>query len=327
MNTTSDSRTLAGSDIVTSQLAFGAMTFGAQVDETTAATMFGMCRDAGVTVFDTSNNYNGGRSEEILGRLVADIRDQVVLCTKVGSPWGQSDPDLIGLRPEAIRKAVDASLRRLGTDYIDIYYLHCPDPSVPIEATLEALAEAQQAGKIRHVGQSNFGAWQITEMVLTADRMGIPRPLISQPMYNLLSRRLEAEYEACAAHLGLSSLVYNPLAGGLLTGKHRMSDTPAEGTRFEKPAYRDRYWVPELFGAVEELSTAADKAGLSMIELSMRWVLAQPLVTCVLLGASSIDHLAANLAAASGPALDAEILAVCDTVWEGIGGRAPDYNR
>jgi aryl-alcohol dehydrogenase-like predicted oxidoreductase len=327
MTTTLNNRVLAGTDITTSPMAFGAMTFGGQVDEHDAAQMFTQCREAGITVFDTSNNYNGGRSEEILGRLTKDQRDEIVLCTKVGSPWGQSDPDLIGLRPDSIRKALDGSLRRLGTDYIDIYYLHCPDPSVPIEATLEALGEAQQAGKIRHVGQSNFAAWQITEMVMTADRLGMARPVLSQPMYNLVSRRPETEYAACSEHLGLSNLVYNPLAGGLLTGKHRIADAPQPGTRFEKAAYRDRYWTAELFGACERLSSIAAAAGMTPIELALRWLVVRPLVTCVLIGASSAEHLSTNLAAAAGPTLDTDVLGACDNVWDTIVGAAPDYNR
>lgn len=325
--TTQDVRSLAGMDVTTSPLAFGAMTFGGQVDETVAATMFEQCREAGITVFDTSNNYNGGRSEEILGRLIKNQRDDIVLCTKFGSPWGQGDPAIVGLRPEGVRRAVDGSLRRLGTDYIDIYYMHCPDPSVPIEATLEALGEVQQEGKIRHVGQSNFAAWQITELVLTADRLGLPRPLISQPMYNLIARRPETEYAACSEHLGLSNIIYNPLAGGLLTGKHQIADIPQPGTRFEKEAYRDRYWTQELFEGTSRLSTIASDAGITAVDLALRWLLARPMVTCVLIGASSVEHLSANLAAAAGPALDDDVMAACDTVWESLGGAAPDYNR
>lgn len=327
MPTADTVRALAGTDITTSPMAFGAMTFGGQVDERSAAVMYDVCRDAGITVFDTSNNYNGGRSEEILGGLVSKEREHVVVCTKFGNPRGQSSSDLVGLRPDSVRKSVDGSLRRLGTDYIDVYYMHCPDPSVPIEATLEALGEAQQAGKIRHVGQSNFAAWQITEMVMTADRLGLPRPLLSQPMYNLIARRPDAEYASCSDYLGLSNIVYNPLAGGLLTGKHHMHDSPQPGTRFEAQAYRDRYWSQELFAATTRLSSIASDAGMTIIELALRWLLVRPMVTCVLIGASSVEHLRTNVAAAGGPALDGAVLAACDSVWDTVGGVAPSYNR
>lgn len=318
---------LAGTGLTTGRVVFGTMTFGAQVDEPEAERMVGLCRDAGVTMFDTSNNYAGGGSEEMLGRIIKPFRDEVLVTTKGGSHVDQADPTLAGLSRPALRHAVDGSLRRLGVDHIDVYYLHRPDWSTPIEETLEALAEIVAAGKIRYVGQSNFAAWQITEMLYLSRLNGWPEIQISQPMYNLLGRRVEAEYAACSAHLGLTNITYNPLAGGLLTGKHRLDDEPQPGTRFSKTMYRDRYWNQPQFDAVDRLSAIAHDAGLTLIELAYRWVLGRELTGGMLLGASGLEQLRANLGALEGPALDTGVLVACDDVWEGLHGAAPAYNR
>lgn len=318
---------LAETGMSAGRVVFGAMTFGAQVDETEAAAMMDACRGAGITMFDTSNNYAGGRSEEILGRLVRPYREEVLLSTKAGSHVDQADPALSGLSARALTHAVDGSLQRLGTDYVDVFYLHRPDRNTPIEETLEALAGLVEAGKVRHIGQSNFSAWQITEMVYLAKANGWPPPLLSQPMYNLLGRRVEAEYAECSRRLGLTNITYNPLAGGLLTGKHRPEDAPAEGTRFAKEIYRDRYWNTQQFEAIERLRSLAEGAGLTLIELSYRWVLGSDLAHGMLLGASSLGQLEANLDALEGPQLSEDLRAACDEVWVDLAGTAPHYNR
>ncbi|MHA6627768.1 aldo/keto reductase [Pseudonocardia sichuanensis] len=319
--------TLAGTDLSISRVVFGTMTFGAQVDEAEATEMVARCRDAGITAFDTSNNYAGGASEEILGRIVKPFRDEVVLSTKAGSHVDQADASVAGLSRTALNHAVEGSLRRLGVDHIDVFYLHRPDPNTPVEETLAALDELVRSGKVRHVGQSNFAAWQITEMLHLARANGWPEIRISQPMYNLLGRRVEAEYAACARRLGLSSITYNPLAGGLLTGKHRPDADPAPGTRFSKAMYRDRYWNPVQFEAVDRLRGVAEQAGLTLIELALRWVYSRPLTDAMLLGASSIDQLTANLGALDGPPPGPDVLSACDDVWAGLEGAAPHYNR
>jgi aryl-alcohol dehydrogenase-like predicted oxidoreductase len=320
-------RTPAGTDLNVSRVVLGTMTFGSQVDEADAAVMVERCRAAGVTMFDTSNNYNGGRSEEILGRAVRPFRDEVLISTKVGSPVGQADRAVTGLRRDAILRAADDSLRRLGTDRIDVYYLHRPDYGTPVSETLEALDTLVRAGKVRYAAQSNFAAWQITELLYLARQHDWPELLVSQPQYNLLSRRVEAEYAACSDHLGLFNIAYNPLAGGLLTGKHRHQDAPAPGTRFDRAIYRDRYWQPALFAAVDRLRKVAADAGLSLIELSFRWLLGRPLTGALLLGASSVAQLDANLAAVDDTPLEGPTLAACDDVWADLAGAAPDYNR
>lgn len=317
-----------GTGLTAGRVVFGTMTFGAQVDESEATVMVERCREAGITMFDTSNNYNGGRSEEILGRIVKRYRDEILISTKGGSTVEQSDASVKGLSGRAVRKAVDGSLARLGVDHIDVYYLHRPDRTTPIEETLETLAELVAAGKIRHLGQSNFAAWQITEINYLARANGWPPMLISQQMYSLIARRIEAEYVEAADRLGLTTVAYNPLAGGLLTGKHSLASAPAGGTRFAKEIYRDRYWNQTQFRAIERLQGVAAAAGLTLIELAFRWVLGRSATGAMLLGASSPDQLRANLTAIDGPPLDAATLEACDGVWNDLlAGAAPAYNR
>jgi aryl-alcohol dehydrogenase-like predicted oxidoreductase len=319
---------LRGTGLTTSRAVLGTMTFGAQVDEASAAAMVDRCRAAGITMFDTSNNYNGGASETVLGRIVRPYRDEVLISTKAGSTVEQADASVRGLGRAALRKAVDGSLRRLGTDYIDIYYLHRPDRSTPIEETLETLGELVAAGKIRHLGQSNFAAWQVTEINYLARLHGTPPMFVSQQMYNLLARRIEAEYVEAAETLGLTTIAYNPLAGGLLTGKHAPTATPAEGSRFAKEMYRDRYWNDSQFGAVEQLRAVAQAAHVTLVELALRWVLSRPATGAVLLGASNAEQLESNLAAVEEPPLDDDTLEACDRVWfDLLAGAAPAYNR
>lgn len=317
-----------GTGITTGRVVFGTMTFGAQVDESEATAMVERCREAGITMFDTSNNYNGGRSEEILGRIVKPYRSEILISTKGGSTVEQSDASVKGLSRQAVLKAVDGSLARLGVDYLDVYYLHRPDRVTPIEETLETLAELVAAGKIRHLGQSNFAAWQIAEINYLARANGWPPMLVSQQMYSLIARRIEAEYVEAADRLRLTTVAYNPLAGGLLTGKHSLASAPAGGTRFAKEIYRDRYWNETQFQAIERLKAIAATAGLTLIELAFRWVLGRPATGAMLLGASSPEQLRANLKAIDGPPIDAATLEACDAVWNDLlAGAAPAYNR
>ena len=322
-------RTLPGTDLRLPRLVLGTMTFGAQVDREVAGTMVDRCRDEGITMFDTANSYNAGASEQILGEIVAPFRADVLIASKVFNPVGDGS-SYRGLREPAIKEALEATLRRLGTDYLDLYYLHSPDRDAPIDETLGAMAEAVTAGKVRHVGVSNYAAWQIAEIRGLSERHGWPTISASQLMYNLLARRVEDEYATASARYGLHNIVYNPLAGGLLTGKHTDLHFPEEGGRFGSdmgPMYRARYWNDQQFAAIDSLRGVAEGFGLSLLELAFRWLLGRPLVGSILLGASSSDQLKANLAAASGPSLSAEVEAACDRVWSGLSGAAPLYNR
>jgi aryl-alcohol dehydrogenase-like predicted oxidoreductase len=315
-----------GTDLMISRLVLGTMTFGSQVDATDAREMVGRALDAGVNMFDTANAYNAGESEKILGAALKGRRDDVLVATKVFNPMGEG-PDDRGLGERAIHRALNASLERLGTDYVDVYYFHQPDWETPIEESLRAMDDLLDAGKIRHVGTSNHAAWQISEINCLRARDGRPPVMVSQQMYNLLARRVEEEYAAYAERAELFDIVYNPLAGGLLTGKHRAGSTPPEGTRFTQEMYRRRYWDEAHFDAVERLGAVSEDAGLSLLELAFRWLLSRPLVDAVLLGASSMDHLESNLAACEGPPLDDELSKRCDEVWAELRGPAAAYNR
>lgn len=322
-------RTPRGTDLSVSRMVLGTMTFGGQVDQATAAAMVARCRDAGVTLFDTANAYTGGASEQLLGAAVAPFRDEVLIASKVFNPVGEG-PDDRGLSRRAVEKALEATLRRLGTDYLDLYYLHSPDRDVPIEETLGAMADAVDAGKVRYVGMSNYAAWQLAEARCVAERHGWPPVQVSQPLYNLLSRRIEDEYAEFAERSGMHDIVYNPLAGGLLSGKHTDSGRPEPGGRFASQLgemYRGRYWNAAQFEAVAALRGIASEAGLTLVELAFRWLLSRPLVDAVLIGASRLEQLEANLAAADGPPLGADVMAACDDVWATLRGAAPPYNR
>ena len=316
--------TKEGAALELPRLALGTMTFGDQVDRDAGREMVRLALEAGATMLDTANVYAQGRSETILGELLGSDRDRVLLATKVGT--ATSPEDLAPLAPARVRAECESSLRRLATDHIDLYYLHRPDRATPIEDTLAAVQELLRVGKVRSWGVSNFAAWQIAEARHAAEGLGMPGPAVAQQQYNLLSRRLEDEYAEYARVSGLSTVVYNPLAGGMLTGKHATAAGPGSG-RFAKTEYQERYWNPQVHTAVEQLSEVAARGGLSLVQLALRWLLAGEVTTSVLLGASRPTHLAENLAAASAEPLDGETLAACDAVWADLRGVAPNYNR
>jgi aryl-alcohol dehydrogenase-like predicted oxidoreductase len=289
--------------------------------------MVDCCLDHGINFFDTANVYNTGAAETITGNILKGRRDRVVLASKVRMKMGDA-PDESGLSRAAMRKAIEDSLRRLQTDYLDLYYLHAPDWSTPLEETLETMDEFVRAGKVRYPASSNYAAWQVVQTIGISEKNGYKPPYISQPMYNLLARGIEQEYLAMCKSFGVSTVVYNPLAGGLLTGKQQR-ERPIEGTRFDNnKLYLDRYWHPAYFDAVDELQRAAAAAGRSVTDISLNWLLHHTAVDCVILGASRIEHLEQNLDAfEKGGPLPAEVLAAVDRVWEGLRGITPKYNR
>ena len=320
-------RVLSQTELRVSRLSFGTMSFGSQANQAAADRMTAQCLDAGINFFDTANMYNHGRAEESLGKALGARRKDVVLASKVRNKMGEA-PDQSGLSRAAILKAIDASLARLGTDYLDIYYLHWPDYAVPLEETLAALDELVRSGKVRYPAVSNYAAWQVCEMHCIAVQRGAKPPYISQPMYNLLARGIEDEYLPFAKQFGIAVIPYNPLAGGLLTGKHSRQAQPQPGSRFDNNAlYLNRYWHDDYFDAVEELKAIARRVGKTLIELSLQWLLSQSQVDSVILGASNPEQLAENLKAAHGSPLPAEALAACDNVWKRLRGITPKYNR
>jgi aryl-alcohol dehydrogenase-like predicted oxidoreductase len=320
-------RTLPKTGLRVSRLAFGTMTFGAQTDEATAQRIMDCCLDAGINFIDTANVYNGGAAETIVGKTLRGRRDKVIMASKVRGKMGGA-PDEIGLSRTAIRKAIDASLTRLGTDYLDLYYLHMPDYDTPIEETLETMEELVRAGKLRFPAVSNYAAWQVAEILWICEKRGYHPYFISQPMYNLIARGIEDEYLPFCQRFGVAVVPYNPLAGGLLTGKHSRQGGPTPGTRFDgNKMYQARYWLDDDFAAVEELRSIAAEAGKTLVELALQWLLTQPAVDSIILGASRLEQLQENLKAAESARLDKSVLERCDAVWKRLRGVTPKYNR
>jgi len=321
-----DQITLKNTELLVSRICFGAMTFGGQTAQDAAARMIGICCEHGINFLDTANAYNNGASEEMLGRLLDGRRNNFVLATKAGMKSG-TEPEAQGLSRSAILRSIEGSLRRLRTDYVDIFYLHLPDYAVPIEETLEAMNQLVRQGKVRYVATSNYSGWQVVEMFWISQRNGYAPPYISQPMYNLIARGIEQEYLPMCQRFGVTNFVYNPLAGGLLTGKQNR-DAPSPGTRFDKnQMYLDRYWHPRDFDAVDQLRDIAGKAGRSLVSLALNWLYRHTVAEGIILGASKVEHLEQNLKVFADGPLDAETLKACDNVWNTLRGPTPKYNR
>lgn len=291
-------RRLGRTGLKVSHICMGCMTFGWQVDEGGSARLVGRALEAGVNFFDTANVYAEGRSEEFLGKAIKGKRDSLVIATKVRGRVGEG-PNDSGLTRKHIMKAVEDSLRRLGTDYIDLYQVHSVDPETPIEETLRALDDLMHQGKVRYVGCSNFAAWQLGKALWVSDKHNLTRFDSVQPRYNLISRQIELELLPLCAEEGIGVIVYNPLAGGLLTGKYSKDVPPPEGTRFAlRELYRSRYWHGSSFEAVERLRGIAEGSGRTMTQLALAWVLRNATVTSAIIGATSMTQLEENLAAA-----------------------------
>jgi aryl-alcohol dehydrogenase-like predicted oxidoreductase len=321
-----EKRTLPHTDLNVSRLCFGTMTFGKPLDQAGSTTLVDRCIEAGMNFFDTANMYQTGVAETMLGEAIKGRRDKLVIASKVRFKVGDA-PDQQGLTRGAILRAIDESLRRLQTDYLDIYYLHAPDHATPIEESLETMNSLVQQGKVRYLAASNYASWEVVEMLWLAKERGWAAPHISQPMYNLLARGIEQEYLAMCKRFGVATIVYNPLAGGLLTGKHRQ-ETITPGTRFDNnKLYQDRYWHGRYFKAVEELREIARHAGRSLVSLALNWLLHHTPSDVVILGASSLEQLNENLEASEEGPLSEETLNACDQVWHDLRGPLPVYNR
>jgi aryl-alcohol dehydrogenase-like predicted oxidoreductase len=232
-----------------------------------------------------------------------------------------------GLSRQAMRWALEDSLQRLQMDYVDLYYLHRPDYETPIEESLEALEEFRKEGKIRYGAISNYSSWQHTEILWLCEKNGWQAPRVAQQMYNVITRNLEQEYVPFAKRFGVSIVAYNPLAGGLLTGKQSAA-APIAGTRFDgNQQYLARYWHGQHFDAVEELKGIAERHGRTLLEMSLTWLLHQEQVDSVILGASRLEHLKANIEAACSGPLPAEVIDASRGVWLKLRGATPQYNR
>lgn len=281
------------------RLVLGSMNFGKRTNEKEAKAILARAVELGVVHVDTANAYVDGTSERIVGafaRSQPGLRDRLVIATKCGFGRIAGKPE--GLSKKRVLEACDESLGRLGLDAIDVYYLHAPDHSTPIEETLDALAELLEKQKIRNWGVSNFAAWQVLEMFELAGKRNMPKPAIAQQLYNVLIRQLDVEWFSFAKRYGLHTTVYNPLAGGLLTGKHtRGADVP-KGSRFDKNRlYLGRYFTDAMFDRVDELTSIAREAGLSLLELAYAWLATAPGVDSILLGPASVEQLEQGVAA------------------------------
>lgn len=309
-----------------SEVCLGTMTFGNQSDEATSFAIMDTADEAGVTFFDTADVYplggdlsSVGATEAIVGRWLhaRGARERIVLATKCRGRMGPY-PNDEGLSRKHIISACEASLRRLDTDYIDLYQVHAPDPSTPIEETLRALDSLVQAGKVRYVGCSNYPAWRLADALWTSETHGLARFECDQPRYNLLYRMIEDEIvPLCQAH-GVGIIAYNPLAGGVLTGRYRGQRTVQEGTRFSLQRsgelYRKRYWNEEIFEVVDRLAAFVQERGKSLVHVALAWVLSRPGLTSAIVGASRPEQLRESLGGAD-LSLDEEELRACDDAW------------
>jgi len=320
-------RTLTGTGITVSRVTLGTMTFGREVDEDTAIRMVHMALDAGINSIDEADVYAEGRSEEIVGKALIGKRDGVVLASKVCNFSGEYRLRDSGLHRWHIIKGVEDILRRLQTDRLDILYMHRPDRRTPIEESLAAFDHLIHQGKVMYVGMSNFASWQVCEALWKAQVNGWSPPVMVQVPYNLITRSIDQECAEFCTKMGIGMTVYNPLAGGLLTGKHRRDQAPAKETRFgANEDYYRRFWHQANFDALDTLKEVAAKAGKSLIQLSLQWLASQPHVDSIILGASKPEHLEANIRAADGR-LDEETLKACDEVWATLRGPHFEYNR
>jgi aryl-alcohol dehydrogenase-like predicted oxidoreductase len=301
------------------------MNFGKRTPEAEARRIIDIALERGVTLLDTANAYVDGESERIVGRAVRGRRERVEIATKVGFGRRNGKPE--GLARALVLAALDESLGRLGTDYVDVYYLHAPDRTTPIEETLDAIAELVARGKVRRWGVSNYASWEILEMMHLADARKMPRPAIAQQLYNLLIRQLDVEYFMFARKYGVHTTAYNPLAGGLLAGKHTLEAASQKGSRFESnKLYQGRYWSRVMFDHVEALKEIASGAQLSLVELAYAWVLGRPGVDSIIVGPGSVEHLEAAFTA-STKTVDQETRRSIDSLYRATLGTESNYVR
>jgi aryl-alcohol dehydrogenase-like predicted oxidoreductase len=287
---------LGKTGVKVSRIALGTMSFGGDADEETSAALWRAARDAGVNHFDTADVYNEGRSEEILGRLMRGERDRIVLATKAHFATGEGPNDRGSSRYHLVR-AVEASLRRLGTDRIDLYYLHRFDDVADLGESLRALEDLVRAGKIVYPACSNFAAWQVAQALGIQALHGWAPLVAIQPMYNLVKRQVEVEILPMAQSLGVAVIPYSPTGGGLLTGKYGADRLPERGRLREVKMYTVRYADPGFLTVADQFTALAAELGIAPTTLSVAWCASHPAVTSVLIGGRNLDQLAPALAA------------------------------
>ena len=284
-------RQLGRSGLKVSPICLGTMMFGGPTDEATAARIVAKAREAGINFIDTSDNYNKGASEQVVGRAISNSRPNWILATKLANKMGE-DPNRGGLSRRWVLQACDESLKRLGTDTIDIYYLHREDHSTPLEETVRAMAELIHAGKVRYFGVSNYRAWRVAEICNICDRLGIDRPVASQPYYNAMNRMPEVEHFPACGYYGLGIVPYSPLARGVLTGKYAPDAAPDKETRAGRNDARmmETEWRPESLRLAQEIKRHAESKGITAGQFALSWVLNSSFVSSVLAGPRTEAH-------------------------------------
>lgn len=318
-----DHTRLGRTGLQVSRLCLGTMTFGLQCDEATSVSILDKAAEGGIDFVDTSDVYplggdlsTQGRTEEILGRWLSGKRDRFVVATKCFGSTGPAPFDS-GNSRKHIMAAVEGSLRRLQTDYIDLYQLHGYDAQTPIDETLHALDDLVRQGKVRYIGCSNLLTYQLVRAIGRSEVRDLARFDSVQPRYNLLFRQIERELLPFCGEEGVGVIPYNPLAGGLLAGKHQRTAAPTEGSRFTlgnaSTTYQDRYWHDREFDTVDQIQTVSKEADIPMVTLAVAWVLANPVITAPIIGASRPEQLDANLAAAD-VSLPADVKSQLDDV-------------
>lgn len=306
---------LGRTGVQVSELCFGTMSFGGDADRAESRRMYAACREAGIDFFDCANVYSEGRAEEILGELMAGERDQLIITSKCVQATGPG-PNQRGASRRNIRLAVEASLRRLGTDRLDVLFMHHWDDTADPEQTLRALDDLVSSGTVLYLGASNYAAWQIARALGVSERRGWARFDVLQPMYNLVKRQAEVEILPLARAEGLAVISYSPIGGGLLSGKYRPETRPDAGRIVDNPMYAKRYasdWMVETAAAFTGM---AERLGVHPVSLAVAWVAAHPAVTCPIIGARSLEQLQPSLDSPGiemPPALRAEIAALSRT--------------
>ncbi len=291
-----DYRFLGTTGVKVSPLCFGTMSFGGIADEDMSAAMFHRCREVGINFFDCANVYEDGRSEEILGNLIQNCRDEVVITSKAYFPMGD-DPNARGASRYHLVRAVEGSLRRLRTDYIDLYFVHRFDAETALAETLRALDDLVRQGKVLYLGASNFAAWQVTKALGISRCEGLTPFHVIQPMYNLVKRQAEVELLPMAQAENLGVMPYSPLGGGLLTGKYRVDTQPDTGRLTSNEMYQTRYGDRMNYEVAERFTDFAETHGFDPVSLAVAWVGAHPAVTAPIIGARNVEQLDGSLGA------------------------------
>ena len=317
---------IKGTGLKVSRFCLGTMTFGGQTSESDSIRMVDYALDQGVNFFDTADGYTNGLSEQFLGKALEGKRENAVIATKVTNPTGPL-PNQSGQGRKHILQNLERSLRSLRTDYIDLYYLHHPDPVTPVEEVIETMTNLVRSGKIRYYGLSNYSTWQCCSFIHKAKEMHAIAPVVTESVYNLITRGIEDEMVPFLNEYKMGLTVFNPIAAGLLTGKHSRGK-PEANSRFDlNYGYAVRYFNDRNFDAVDRLTEIAAENGMGLLEFSLQWLLNRPAVDSIIVGASKFDHIVQNIGfAAQMKKLDTDAMKQCDAVWDTLRGQYFSYH-